>query len=1428
MSPIAMLRTRMMPPEAAIFSGNARIRSWTRSLLPALFMLLISAPPALAATYFVDGSNPSSSDSGPGSSAIPYRTISAAVLARATAGNTLIVRPSIYREMVRLTASGSANNRVVLSASGPGVTVSGSDDFSGTGKWAVVSGSVYRAVTVNWIPLQVFVDGVRLAPSTLAPATLPANAFRYVAGEGLYVNLGGGNPGARAVEVGRRANAFRITGSFVTVDGFTCTRSDDRAVTVMAANVVVRNGLMTFANKHGIGFEGSSNGLIQGNVVHHNGDHGVFVTASTRCSVIANESYSNARPTVRAANGIDVDSSTACVVGRNRVHDNQDSGIQFYRGSNNGLSYNNESCRNGDHGFDHIRSTGVRHIHDVAWGNFNDGFSFEGASGGGTLYNSIAVDNGVTTNEFDLWVDAGSSTGFLSDNNLFWDSVAGARALIKFGSTLYTSVAAYTTATGRDARSRQLDPKWVNPAGLDFRVIASSHAIDAARSNLTDWPATDIDGLARINDPATPNTGEGSIVFADIGTHEFQPAPDRAPVIVVQAAASVNENAPLSLTVTASDPDGQTITTLSADVTGLPSGSNATFSPNATRTSGTLTWTPTFDDGRAAPYSVTFTAANALTGIGSTAITVSNVDRAPVVTTPAAATVNENAQLSLNVTASDPDGQTITSLSANLTGLPNGSNAAFTVNATRTTGTLIWTPTPADGRAAPYSVTFTAANALTGTSSTAITVGNLDRAPVVTVQATATVNENAPLSLTVTASDPDGQGITALTADLTGLPSGSNATFSPNANRTSGTLTWTPTFADGRAAPYGVTFTATNALEGTGSAAITVNNVDRAPVVVAAATAAATPGALLSLIVSASDPDSETITSLTPNLTGLPGVNDAVFTPNASNTAGTLTWTPTFADGRAAPYTVTITATNALTGSASTAITVANVNRAPVVSAPATVVVGENETFVVRVTASDPDGHSITSLNANLSGLPSLNDAVFTRNASNTEGTLTWTPTSADGRAAPYSVTFTATNTLTGSASTAITVIDDRAPVVTAPAAVAVPPKARVSIDVVASDPDGQAISSLIADLSGLPPVHNAVFTPNATNTAGTLTWTPRPEDAPGPYRVTFVASNLRAGAATTSIALVADRMPVVTAPPVVTAGEGVPVTVSVTAADPDGDVIASLIAGMQGLPAGHNAVFTSNASHTAGTLTWTPTVADGRATPFIVTFTASNELGATASTQITVNDLDRAPVVTAPAAVTAVPGQLLSVVVSASDPDGSPITSLTADISALPAGNLATFTPNGSNTAGTLTWKPKPTGLPQPFVVTFTAANHLSGSAITAITVPGSVGAAVPLAQGLGASETMIFKASAYPNPLRETGELLFTTTRPGAVHVQVFDLAGRLVGQPLDEPWVAAGHHRLTLRAEDAGRRLSAGVYFYRVRASEGQRVGRFLVLK
>ena len=136
---------------------------------------------------------------------------------------------------------------------------------------------------------------------------------------------------------------------------------------------------------------------------------------------------------------------------------------------------------------------------------------------------------------------------------------------------------------------------------------------------------------------------------------------------------------------------------------------------------------------------------------------------------------------------------------------------------------------------------------------------------------------------------------------------------------------------------------------------------DHPPVVSAPKNVAATEGAVVTFSITAGDPDGPDVTGLAANVAALPLGNNAAFTPAADFSGGTFTWTPTFQDARPTPYPVTFTATNNLSGSAMTNITVAAANRAPVAQAggPYTAFTGAPLVFDGSG-SSDPDGDELT------------------------------------------------------------------------------------------------------------------------------------------------------------------------------------------------------------------------------------------------------------------------------------------------------------------------------------------------------------------------------------------------------------------------------------------------------------------------------------
>jgi PKD repeat protein len=589
---------------------------------------------------------------------------------------------------------------------------------------------------------------------------------------------------------------------------------------------------------------------------------------------------------------------------------------------------------------------------------------------------------------------------------------------------------------------------------------------------------------------------------------------------------------------------------------------------------------------------------------------------------PGALSGDENTLFTAVVFVSDPNGDPIASLVAG--GLPPG--ASFTKNPLNTSGTLSWNPSYT--QSGVYTVTFTATNSLTGSAATTLTVNNVNGPPQIAAPTTVAGAENAPLTVTVSVSDPDGEAIASLTAS--DLPAG--AAFTSGAPYTSGTLTWTPTFT--QAGSYAVTFTATNALVGTKVTTLQIANTDRPPTVSAPVQAGILIPNVLTFTITASDIDGEPITSL--RASNMPPRGR--FEPDPGNMSGTFSWVTKKNDS--GTYIVTFTASNASSGTARTTITCRDVDGPPIVTAPESLTVKALAPLTVNVDVYDPEGQAITSLTAD--GVPA--GASFVTGPGNQSAVLSWTPGVGDQGA--HLVTFRAANAFADTATTLIIVNPpDQAPVVTAPPAVGGFEAESLSFAIAAFDPEGEPLDALTA--SGLPA--GASFTTAPDNQSGTVAWTPDYTQA-GAYEVTFTASNIAVGSAVTTITIQnVDAAPVVTTPASASGKANTTITVTVGAADLDGDPITSLT--VSPLPA---AVFTSGSGNTSGTLTWTPSPGDVGTHP--VTFTAQNALSGTASTVITVlpvNALPDAQLTVAPSTGNA-PLLVTANASASSDPDGS------------------------------------------------------------------------------------------------------------------------------------------------------------------------------
>ncbi len=383
-----------------------------------------------ATTLYVDKTNSACSNTGPGSSAVPYCTIGAAA-AVATAGQTVQVVAGTYEEMVTVPRSGTSAAPLVFAAS-PGVVVTG-----GT-------------------------------------------------------------------------NGFKLSGrSYVTVQGFTITSttgsgiqaSSSTNLTLTGNDVSLAGQPVSGATARGITLNATTNSVVTKNVTHHNTDAGIGLTSgSTGNTVSANESYANARQYTRAAAGIDLRNSGNNTINANRLHDNEDSGLNVWTSSNGSLAVNNVVWHNGDHGIDVHATNDTRVVADTVYQNYDSGIEMTGSLNT-TLANDISVDNGVNSarTSGQVRADSTSAPSTVLDYDLLFLSVAPTAntVFIDWAGVKYTTLAAFQAGTGQEAHGISANPAFVNAGGYNLHLAAGSPAIDTGNNAASGEPATDADGVAR-------------------------------------------------------------------------------------------------------------------------------------------------------------------------------------------------------------------------------------------------------------------------------------------------------------------------------------------------------------------------------------------------------------------------------------------------------------------------------------------------------------------------------------------------------------------------------------------------------------------------------------------------------------------------------------------------------------------------------------------------------------------------------------------------------------------------------------------------------------------------------------------------------------------------------------------------------------------
>lgn len=360
---------------------------------------------------------------------------------------------------------------------------------------------------------------------------------------------------------------------------------------------------------------------------------------------------------------------------------------------------------------------------------------------------------------------------------------------------------------------------------------------------------------------------------------------------------------------------------------------------------------------------------------------------APIFDPPLPETVEAiaGAEVTLDLRAVDPDGDGITSLSADTTNLPNPGDASLVSAGGE--GTFSWTP-PADATGS-FSVAFTATSPAASLTESVEFVLVDNAPPVIEPIDDVEVGEGGHLSVPISASDPNGE-IPALSAD--GVPD--NATFQDNENGWAAFI-FDPSFD--QAGDYMITVSATDGVN-TVTETFTVTVIDRdpsevngTPVVSGPDIVEAVEGEQVRAWVNATDPEDDPI-----ELTAQHLPEGALFEelgPGVSR----ITWTPSFE--QAGIYRSAIRASDPGGYTLHQFLfDVEDVPRNPEITVAGATTIFELETLELAVSAEDPDGAPVT---LDIQGLP--DGASF----DDTAGELSWTPSL--NQAGTYELTVVAT-----------------------------------------------------------------------------------------------------------------------------------------------------------------------------------------------------------------------------------------------------------------------------------------------------------------------------------------------------------------------------------------------------------------------------------
>ena len=468
------------------------------------------------------------SDGAAGDAGAPLATLQVAA-GKAAPGDEIRVRPGIYYQTLDTPVAGTSSARIHLVADGAGVTLDGSDPaYLSRTDWRSDGGGVF-SVPYTGTTMVVAADSLQRLYHQASLAALQSNANGVAQGyavEGgrLYVKLeDGSSPNGHVMHVARYNQALYVDSSWWRIDGFTIrfyglSANGGGIVLINAAGVVVsHNDLNTLGGKAQIYLRiGTSDALIEQNscrearlstwpwaaVKGHDEENNGISNRGTRGNVIRSNVVNG------PFNGIDVTGGDTdenvgadCDLHDNVIQNVGDDGIEtditaainlrvfrnrvdrVFSGFSVAPNYQgpeyilyNTVTNTGRGGFKFsLSSTGETWIcHNTLTSDVSGSPAVHpsGPYSNIRFRNNVLVGNGAAS----VSDDAGeSATGNTFDYDVIYTNYA---ALFRWKNTNYSTIAALRTATGFEMNGRSGDPRFVNAAAGDYRLLSGSPAID--------------------------------------------------------------------------------------------------------------------------------------------------------------------------------------------------------------------------------------------------------------------------------------------------------------------------------------------------------------------------------------------------------------------------------------------------------------------------------------------------------------------------------------------------------------------------------------------------------------------------------------------------------------------------------------------------------------------------------------------------------------------------------------------------------------------------------------------------------------------------------------------------------------------------------------------------------------------------------------